>query len=92
MVHAASGLLFPLLILFALSLPITLFWVFKGDGNCGKRGLIGFTQIAVLTIATLMCFSGVNIVQQAGVTIAFIILVIMLLTPMVFKNRSNLQD
>ena len=87
MTHGGAGAIFPLLALFFLALPIILFWVFRGSGNFQKRRLIGFSQIAVLVLSIVLFFTGIEQLQSIGFGTAFIVLLSMLLTPVIFKNR-----
>ncbi len=87
MTHGGAGAIFPLLILLVLSLPIILFWIFRGAGNSRKRRVIGFSQIAILVVSTLTFFSSVGALQSFAFASAFIVLIVMLFTPILFKNR-----
>ena len=87
MTHGGAGAVFPLLILFVLALPIILFWIFRGAGSFYKRRIIGFIQLAILAISIGLFFTGVSTLQSIGFGAAFIILMSMLLTPVIFKNR-----
>ncbi|WP_038199332.1 hypothetical protein [Vibrio nigripulchritudo] len=87
MTHGGAGAIFPLLILLLVSLPTTLIWVFRGQGNARKRRVIGFSQVAICAIAIILCFSGVTYLQSIGFVGAFIVLIAMLFTPLVLKNR-----
>ena len=87
MTHGGAGAIFPLLALFVLALPIILFWVFRGSGNFQKRRLIGFSQLAVLVLSIVLFLTGIEQLQSIGFGTAFIILLSMLLTPIIFKNR-----
>jgi hypothetical protein len=85
--HGGAGAIFLLIILLILSLPIVLIWVFRGAGNAKKRSVIGFSQIALFAIAIVLFFSGVSYLQSIGFLAAFIVLIAMLFTPLVFKSR-----
>lgn len=87
MTHGGAGAIFPLFILLILSLPIVLIWIFRGAGNSRKRRVIGFFQIVILFIAITLIFSGVSYLQSIGFVSAFIVLIAMLFTPVVFKNK-----
>ena len=87
MTYGGAGAIFPLLILLILSLPIVLIWIFRGTGNKRKRRVIGFSQIAMLFITITMFFSGVSYLQSIGFITAFIVLIAMLFTPLIFKNK-----
>ena len=85
--HAGAGAIFPLLALFILALPIILFWIFRGAGNFHKRRIIGFIQLAILVISIALFFTGISSLQSIGFATAFTVLISMLLTPIIFKNR-----
>jgi len=85
--HGGAGAIFPLIALFVLALPIILFWIFRGSGNFQKRRLIGFSQLAMLVLSIVLFFTGIEQLQSIGFGSAFIILLSMLLTPIIFKNR-----
>jgi hypothetical protein len=85
--YGGAGAVFPLLVLFILSLPIILIWIFRGAGSYKKRRIIGFIQLAILTIAIVLFFTGVELLQNIGFGTAFIVLITMLLTPVIFKHR-----
>jgi hypothetical protein len=85
--YGGAGAVFPLFVLFILSLPIILIWIFRGAGSYQKRRLIGFIQLAILSIAILLFFTGVELLQSIGFGTAFIVLITMLLTPVIFKHR-----
>lgn len=87
MTHGGAGAIFPLLVLVTLALPIILFWIFRGSGNYHKRRMIGFMQLAILVISIVLFFTGIGSLQSIGFVIAFIVLLSMLLTPILFKNR-----
>ena len=72
---------------FVLALPIILFWVLRGSGNFQKGRLIGLSQLAVLAISIVLFFTGIEPLQSICFGAAFIILLSMLLTPVIFKNR-----
>ena len=87
MTHGGAGAIFPLLALLVLALPIILFWVFRGSDNFQKRRLIGFSQLAVLALSIVLFFTGIEQLQSICFGTAFIILLSMLFTPVIFKNR-----
>ncbi len=87
MTHEGAGAMFLLLILLLVSLPINLIWVFRGQGNTKKKRVIGFSQIAIFAVAIILCFSDVTYFQTIGFVAAFIVLIAMLFTPVVLKNR-----
>lgn len=87
MTHGGGGALYLLLILLLVSLPVTLIWLFHGQGNARKRRAIGFSQIGIFAIAIILFFSGVSYLQNIGLVAGFIVLITMLITPVVFKNR-----
>jgi len=85
--YGGAGAVFPLFVLFILSLPIILIWIFRGAGSYQKRRIIGFIQLAILTIAIVLLFTSVELLQSIGFGTAFIVLITMLLTPVIFKHR-----
>jgi len=85
--HGVAGAIFPILILLLVCLPITLIWVFRGQGNARKRRVIGFSQITILGIAITLFFSDVTYLQNIGFVAAFIVLIAMLFTALALKNR-----
>lgn len=87
MTHGGAGAMFLLLILLLVSLPINLIWVFRGQGNAKKKRVLGFSQIAIFAVAIILCFSDVTYFQTIGFVAAFIVLIAMLFTPVVLKNR-----
>ena len=87
MTYGGAGAIFPILVLFALALPIILLWVFRGAGSFQKRRLIGCIQFTVLAISMALFFTEIARLQTIGICTAFFILLSMLLTPIVFKNR-----
>ena len=87
MTHGGAGAVFPLFILFVLALPIILLWIFRGAGSFHKRRIIGFIQLTILVISIGLFFTGIGTLQSIGFGTAFIILMCMLLTPIIFKNR-----
>lgn len=87
MTHGGAGAILPLLILLVLSLPIILLWIFRGAGNPRKRRIIGCSQIAIFAVSIILFFSGISSLQSFGLATAFIVLIVMLFTPMVCKNR-----
>ena len=87
MTYGGAGAIVPLLALLVLALPINLFWVFRGSGSFQKRRLIGVSQLAVLGLSIVLFFIRSDQLQSVGLGTAFIVLLSMLLTPVVFKNR-----
>ena len=87
MTHGGAGAMLPLLILLLLALPITLLWVFKGPGKSSNRRVIGFSQIAILVGSLILLFIQVESIQSIAFVSAFVVLLCMLLTPAIFKNR-----
>ncbi|WP_039850192.1 hypothetical protein [Grimontia indica] len=87
MTHGGAGAILPLFILLLLSLSITLIWIFRGQGSARKRRVIGFSQIAIFGMAIILLFSDITYLQDIGFAAAFSVLITMLFTPVVLKNR-----
>ncbi len=87
MTYGGAGAIFPLLALAFLALPITLLWVFKGSGKKQNRHIIGFGQLAIFVVSIVLFFTQVELLQIIGLFVAFIVLLSMLLTPLIFKKR-----
>jgi hypothetical protein len=85
--HGGAGAIFALFILVVLALPVILIWIFRGAGNFHKRRVIGFIQLAILVVSTVLIFTGIGSLQSIGFGTASIILTSMLLTPIIFNNR-----
>ena len=88
MTHGGGGALYLLLILILVSIPVTLIWLFHGQGNARKRRAIGFSQIAIFAIAIILFFSGVSYLQNIGFVDCFIVLIAILINNVVSKNRG----
>jgi hypothetical protein len=84
--HAGAGAIFPLLALFVLCLPITLFWIFRGSGNFKRRRIIGFSQLAVLALSVVLFCTETGQLKNIAFVIAFVVLVSMLVTPIILKS------
>lgn len=89
MTHGGAGAIFPLLVLVVLALPIILFWIFRGAGSFQKRRVIGFIQLVILVISIVLFFTGIGSLQNFGFATAFIVLISILLTPIIFKSRVS---
>ena len=87
MTHGGAGAIFALFALVVLALPIILVWIFRGVGNLHKRRVIGLIELAILVVSTVLIFTGIGALQSIGFGTASIILISMLLTPIIFKNR-----
>ena len=87
MTYGGAGAIFPSLVLFVIALPVNLIWIFRGSGNLYKRRVIGFSQLAILVISIALFLTGVNSLQSFALGTAFIVLISMLLTPILFRNK-----
>ena len=86
MTYGGAGAIFPLLALAFLALPVTLLWVFKGSGKKQNRRIIGFGQLAIFVVSIVLFFTQVELFQIIGLSVAFIVILSMLLTPLIFKK------